>query len=147
MTINNKKAYFNYIVEDEYIAGLVLLGGEVKSIREGKASITESFCYITHEMEVMMKASYVKLYENNGFVKYDENRERKLLLHKDEIRKIHRFMKEKGKGYTIIPLSVFFNERGKCKVKIGICKGKKLYDKRETIKERDIDRQSKRELN
>lgn len=146
MEIKNKKAYFDYFVEDEYIAGIVLVGGEVKSIRNGNVSLSDSFCYISQEGEVFLKNSYIKLYENVGMIKYDENRERKLLLRKEEIRKIQRFMKEKGKGYTIIPLSMFFNERGKCKVKLGICKGKKTYDKRETIKERDIDRQAKKEI-
>ena len=144
--LKNKKAYFDYFVEDEYIAGIVLIGGEVKSIRNGNVSLSESFCYLSDNCEMILKGSYIKLYENAGMMKYDERRERKLLLRKEELHKIHRFMKEKGKGYTIIPLSMFFNERGKCKVKIGICKGKKNYDKRETIKERDIDRQAKKEM-
>lgn len=145
-TLQNKKAYFDYFVEDEYIAGIVLVGGEVKSIRNGNVSLSDSFCYLSSDNEMMLKNSYIKLYENAGMVKYDERRERKLLLRKEELRKIHRFLKEKGKGYTIVPLSMFFNERGKCKLKIGICKGKKNYDKRESIKERDIDRQTKKEI-
>jgi SsrA-binding protein len=145
-TLQNKKAYFDYFVEDEYIAGIVLVGGEVKSIRNENVSLSDSFCYLSSDNEMMLKNSYIKLYENAGMVKYDERRERKLLLRKEELRKIHRFLKEKGKGYTIVPLSMFFNERGKCKVKIGICKGKKKYDKRESIKERDIDRQTKKEM-
>lgn len=144
--IRNKKAYFDYFVLDEYVAGIALVGGEIKSIRNGNASLSDGFCYITTNGEVILKNSYIKLYENVGIVKYDERRDRKLLLRKEEIRKIHRFLKEKGKGYTIVPISMFFNERGLCKVKIGICKGKKNYDKHETIKERDIDRQSKKEL-
>lgn len=146
MEIRNKKAYFDYIVEDEYTAGIALVGGEVKSIRNGNVSLVDSFCYIDSNSEVYLKNSYIKLYECVGMIKYEEKRERKLLLRKEEIRRIQRFMKEKGKGYTIVPLSMFFNDKGKCKVKIGICKGKKNYDKRETIKERDIDRQTKREM-
>lgn len=145
MTINNKKAYFNYIVEDEYVAGIVLNGGEIKSIRNANASIADAFCYIDARGELWLKSSYIKLYENAGFSTYDEHRERKLLLNKNEINKIRRFLKEKGKGYTIVPLSMFINERGLCKVKIGICKGKKLYDKKQTLKERDIDRQARKE--
>lgn len=145
-TLQNKKAYFDYFVEDEYTAGIVLVGGEVKSIRNGNVSLSDSFCYLSSENEMMLKNSYIKLYENAGMVKYDERRERKLLLRKEELRKIQRFMKEKGKGYTIVPLSMFFNERGKCKLQIGICKGKKKYDKRESIKERDIERQTKKEI-
>ena len=144
--IQNKKAYFDYIVEEEYTAGIALVGGEVKSIRNGNVSLSDTFCYISSDGELFLKNSYIKLYENVGMIKYDEHRERKLLLRKEEIRKIQRFMKEKGKGYTIVPLSMFFNERGKCKVQIGLCKGKKNYDKRESIKERDIDRQAKREI-
>lgn len=145
LILNNKKAYFNYIVEEEYVAGIVLNGCEIKSIRSSNVSIADAFCYIDAKGEIWMKNSYVKLYENAGIVKYDERRERKLLLKCSEITKIQRFLKEKGKGYTIVPLTLFINDKGKCKVKIGLCKGKKLYDKRETMKERDIDRQAKRE--
>ena len=145
MEIRNRKASFEYTVEDEYIAGIVLFGGEVKSLRNGNASISDAYCYITPQCEMMMRGSHIKLYENIGTETYDEKRERKLLLHKDELRKIHRFMKEKGQGYTIVPLSLFFNERGLCKVKLGICRGKKLYNKKQSAKERDIDRQAYRE--
>lgn len=146
MEIKNKKAYFDYFVEDEYVAGIVLVGGEIKSIRNGNVSINEAFCYVSPEGEMFLKGSYVKLYENAGYIKYDEHRLRKLLLKKTEILKISRFMKEHKTGYTIVPLAMFINDKGYCKVKIGVCKGKKNYDKRESIKERDIDRQTKREI-
>lgn len=146
MEIKNKKAYFDYFVEDEYVAGIVLVGGEIKSIRNGNVSINEAFCYVSPEGEMFLKGSYVKLYENAGYIKYDEHRLRKLLLKKTEIVKISRFMKEHKTGYTIVPLAMFINDKGYCKVKIGVCKGKKNYDKRESIKERDIDRQAKREI-
>jgi len=146
MEIRNKKVYFDYFVEDEYVAGIVLVGGEIKSVRKGNASIGEAFCYVSPEGEMMLKGSYIKLYENAGYMKYDEHRLRKLLLKKSEITKITRFMKEHKTGYTIIPLSMFINDKGYCKVKIGVCKGKKNYDKRAAIKEKDIDRQTKREI-
>lgn len=144
--IKNRRARFDYFVEDEYVAGIALLGGEIKSIRNGNASIGEAFCYVSPEGEMMLKGSYIKLYENAGYAKYDERRPRKLLLKKAEIRKIARFMKEHRTGYTIVPLSMFINEKGYCKVRIGVCRGKKNYDKRESVKERDMDRQTKREI-
>jgi SsrA-binding protein len=146
MEVKNKKAYFDYFVEEEFIAGIVLIGGEIKSVRQSKLSISEAYCYITNDNEIFLKGSYIKLYENSGIVKYDEHRLRKLLLKKSEILKISRFMKEHKTGYTLIPLSIFINSKGLCKVKIGICKGKKNYDKRETIKERENKRQMKKEI-
>lgn len=146
MEVKNKKAYFDYFVEEEFIAGIVLVGGEIKSVRQSKLSISEAYCYITNDNEIFLKGSYIKLYENSGIVKYDEHRLRKLLLKKSEILKISRFMKEHKTGYTLIPLSIFINSKGLCKVKIGICKGKKNYDKRETIKERENKRQMKKEI-
>ena len=121
MEIKNKKAYFDYFVEDEYVAGIVLVGGEIKSIRNGNVSINEAFCYVSPEGEMFLKGSYVKLYENAGYIKYDEHRLRKLLLKKTEIVKISRFMKEHKTGYTIVPLAMFINDKGYCKVKIGVC--------------------------
>lgn len=146
MEVKNKKAYFDYFVEEEFIAGIVLIGGEIKSVRQSKLSISEAYCYITNDNEIFLKGSYIKLYENSGIVKYDEHRLRKLLLKKSEILKISRFMKEHKTEYTLIPLSIFINSKGLCKVKIGICKGKKNYDKRETIKERENKRQMKKEI-
>lgn len=137
--MNNKKAFYEYHIEDEYLAGIVLEGAEVKSLRAGNASLEGSFCYITKN-EVFVKGMYVKEFENSC-ISINPNRERKLLLTKREIAKIQK--KLAMPGYTLIPLKV---EVGKLiKLKIGLGCGKKEYDKREAIKGRDIDRYIKRE--
>ncbi|HTS44140.1 MAG TPA: SsrA-binding protein [Puia sp.] len=141
MEIRNKSAYHDYHIEDKLTAGMVLAGTEVKSIREGKVSFVDSFC-IFHKGELWIKNMHIAEYRfgttNNHLAVHD----RKLLLQKKELRKLENKMKEKG--YSIIPLRVFFNEKGMAKLEIGLGKGKKLFDKRETIKQRDVEREMKR---
>lgn len=133
---NNKKAYFDYFIEDEHEAGIELKGTEVKSIKLTKVSIKESFVRIIKN-EMFIMGMFVSNYSFGNINNVNETRVRKLLLHKKEISKIHE--KTKIKGYTIIPLSVY-NKGGIIKVKIALARGKKNYDKRESIKERDIKR-------
>jgi SsrA-binding protein len=141
--INNRQAYHEYFVEDKWIAGMVLLGTEVKSLREGKVSFNDSFC-LFFKNQLWVRGLYIAEYSlgtsNNHIAVYD----RKLLLTKRELRKIENTLKDKG--YTIIPLRIFFNEKHLAKIEIGIGRGKKMYDKRETIKKKDTDREMKRYL-
>lgn len=139
----NKKAYFEYFVEDTFEAGIVLVGSEVKSVKSEHMSIVES--YITlKDGELFLKNAYIKNYENsNSSLAPDEKRIRKLLLTKCEIEKIRK--KTEVKGYTIVPLKVYI-KNNLVKLEIGVCKGKKLYDKRETIKNRELSRKIKNEF-
>ena len=143
MEIKNKKASFDYTFIDEDIAGIVLKGTEIKSIRDGKASLVDSFCYFK-DGELYLKNSYVALYDKNGYKNHEERADRKLLLTKQELAKLN--AKVKMKGYSIIPYKMFINERGLCKLSIYLATGKKSYNKRAAIKERDIDRQAKKEI-
>lgn len=120
---------------------MVLLGTEVKSLREGKASFNDSFCII-HQGEVWLKSMHIAQYSHGTVNNHDPLRDRKLLLQKREIRKMEGKLKEKG--YTIIPLRIFLNDKGMMKIEIGLGKGKKLYDKRESIRQKDVDREMKR---
>jgi SsrA-binding protein len=137
-TLVNKKARFNYEILEEYTAGIILLGSEVKSIIIGDINFGDSFAYVK-DGEIWLKNLHVSKYKNSSYQNHDEMRERKLLLNKKEIRKISRMMD--NKGTTIIPTEIF-TLRGKIKVKIGICRGKKSWDKKETIKKRDLERES-----
>ncbi|MEX6689446.1 SsrA-binding protein SmpB [Danxiaibacter flavus] len=141
--MNNRQAYFNYHIEDKYVAGLVLLGTEVKSIREGKVSFNDSFCLFDNG-ELWVRGLYIAEYKlgtsNNHIAVHD----RKLLLNKRELKKLQSALKEKG--LTIVPLRVFFNEKQLVKLEIGLAKGKKIHDKRETIKQRDTEKEIKRFL-
>ena len=130
----NKKAYFNYFISDETEAGIVLEGSEVKSIRNGNVSLNESFVII-QEGEVFLKNAYIKPYEKAGVFIPDSRRNRKLLLGKQEILKLEK--KIEAKGFTILPLKIYL-KGNLVKVQIGIGKGKKLYDKREDLKEKTI---------
>ena len=134
MQINNRKARFNYDIEDEYIAGIVLQGSEIKSLRQGKCNISDAYC-VVYNGEVWLKNSHISKYDSDKFTNHDELRDRKLLLNKKEIRKITE--ETQTPGITIAPLSIFINNRGLAKVKIGIARGKKNYDKRNDIKDRD----------
>lgn len=134
INIKNKKARYEYLIIDEFVAGMQLLGTEIKSIRAGKASIGEAYCVIQNS-EVFLRNAYVDEYENGGHFNHEVRRDRKLLLNRTEITKIHK--KLKTKGFTLIPLNLFVNNKGLAKVKIGVAQGKKLHDKRETIKDRD----------
>ena len=139
---NNKKAYHDYFIEDTYEAGIELFGTEVKSMRMGKCSIKESFVQID-KGEVFVYGMYVSPYEKGNIFNKDPLRTRKLLLHQYEIRKIAGKIAEKG--YTLVPLKVYF-KGSLVKVEIGIAKGKKLYDKRETIAKKDQRREAEREF-
>ena len=139
--IRNRAAYHEYQIDEKYDAGMVLAGTEVKSIREGKLSFADSFCSF-FKSELWVKNLHIAEYRfgttNNHIAVHD----RKLLLTRKELRKLEARLKDKG--YTIIPLKVYFNEKGLVKMQIGLGKGKKLHDKRESIKQRDIDREIKR---
>lgn len=139
---NNKKARHEYFIEQEYEAGIALKGTEVKSLRLGKASVTEAFCQIRNG-EVFIYGMHISPYEQGNRNNVDPLRIRKLLLHRREINKLIGATKEKG--YSIIPLSVYLNN-GLVKVKIGLAKGKKLHDKRDTIAKRDSDRRIQQAL-
>ena len=139
---NNKKAYHDYFIEDTYEAGIELFGTEVKSMRMGKCSIKESFVQID-KGEVFVYGMHVSPYEKGNIFNKDPLRTRKLLLHQYEIRKIAGKIAEKG--YTLVPLKVYF-KGSLVKVEIGIAKGKKLYDKRETIAKKDQRREAEREF-
>jgi len=138
MEIVNRKARHEYNILENYTAGIVLQGSEVKSIKAGKANIGDAYCVITNG-EIWLKNSHVSKYDSDKFTNHEEKRDRKLLLNKKEIRRLASDVQ--NPGYTIIPLKMFIM-KGKIKVEIGLCKGKKDYDKRESIKDRD----SKREL-
>ena len=137
MEIVNRKARHEYNILENYTAGLVLQGSEVKSIKAGKANIGDAYCVITNG-EVWMKNSHVSKYDSDKFTNHEEKRDRKLLLNKKEIRRLVSDIQ--NPGYTIIPLKMFII-KGKIKIEIGLCKGKKDYDKRESIKERDTKRE------
>lgn len=134
INIKNKKARFNYEITDTYTAGLVLTGTEIKSIREGKASLTDSYC-IVERGEVWVKGMHIAEYFYGSYNNHIARRDRKLLLSHKEIDKITK--QSFDAGYTIVPLRLFINDKGYAKLVIGIGKGKKQYDKRQTIKERE----------
>ena len=139
MEIKNRKAYFDYFVEREIEAGIVLKGTEIKSIRKGSANLKDCYCRIK-DNEVFLLNMFIAKYDEGNRFNHEERRTRKLLLHKREIKKIKdEIMLD---GYSLIPLKMYF-VKDKIKVLIGVCKGKKLYDKRETIKERDLKRQER----
>ena len=137
MEILNRKARYDYEIEETYEAGIVLTGTEIKSIRNGKVNIKDSYAIIKND-EIYLLNTHISLYEEGNRFNHDENRTRKLLLHKKEIFKLKN--KVEIEGYTLIPLKVYF-QKSKAKVLIGLAKGKKSYDKRETIKKRDIERE------
>lgn len=140
--IKNKKALFDYYIEDTYEAGIVLTGTEIKSIRDGKANLKDSFARIKNN-EVFLINMFISHYDKGNIFNHDETRERKLLLHKKEILKIRD--KTNIKGYSLIPVKLYFS-KNRAKVLLGIGKGKKVFDKRDTIKERDINREIKKNL-
>jgi SsrA-binding protein len=142
--IKNRSAYHEYFIEEKYDAGMVLAGTEVKSIREGKVNFVDSFC-VFFKGELWIRNMHIAEYRfgttNNHIAVHD----RKLLLTKRELHKMESRIKEKG--FTIVPLRIFFNEKGYAKLEIGLGRGKKQYDKRETIKQRDTQKEIKRYLN
>lgn len=146
MEILNRRANYDYFIEDTYEAGIVLTGTEIKSLRKGKANIKDSYAIIRND-EIYLLNAHISSYEQANQFNHDENRTRKLLLHKKEILKLKdKLLKE---GYTLIPLKMYFKENN-LKVLIGVCKGKKNFDKREVIKKRENDleiRKALKELN
>lgn len=141
MDLNNRKAYYEYHIEAKYIAGMVLSGTEIKSIRAGKVSFNDSYC-IFDKGELYVKSLHIAEYSFGTIHNHQPLQERKLLLQKKELKKLENKIKEKG--YTIVPLKIFISENGFAKMEIGLGKGKKIYDKRETIKSRETDRDVKR---
>ncbi len=135
INIRNKKARFNYEIIDKYIAGIQLSGTEIKSIRESKARITESFCEFNDHGELFVINMFIEEYSHGSFYNHRAKSERKLLLNKNELKKLEKDIQ--NVGLTIIPLKLFITEKGWAKLQIALCKGKKLYDKREVIKDRD----------
>jgi len=138
--IKNRKAKFEYEILDTYVAGIVLAGTEIKAIREGKASIAESFCEFSDSDELFVINMTVQEYSHASAFSHNPKSERKLLLNKNELKKLHKEVR--ASGLTIIPLLLFTNDRGLAKLKIALCRGKREFDKRDAIK----DRESKRNL-
>ena len=142
MEITNRKAKFDYFIEEEYEAGIVLTGTEIKSIRNGHCNIKDSYGIVKNN-EVFLLNMFIGQYKEGNIFNHNETRTRKLLLHKKEIKKISRAIEMNG--LTLIPLKVYF-KNNILKVLLGVCKGKKQFDKRETIKQRDINREVKKNL-
>lgn len=143
MEIINRKAKFDYFVVEEFEAGIVLTGTEIKSVRNGSCNIRDCYGIIKND-EVFLLNMFINHYKEGNIFNHEETRTRKLLLHKKEISKIKKLIDLNG--YTLVPLKLYFNQRNKLKVLLGVCKGKKDYDKRETIKQRDINREVKKNL-
>lgn len=145
INIKNKKASFEYFFVDEFTAGIVLAGTEIKSIRLGKASLVDTYCYI-HNGEIWVKGMSISPYFYGSYANHEMKRDRKLLLNRREIRSLQEACK--APGYTIVPTLVFIDQNGRAKVDIALCRGKKQYDKRQTLKEkedrREMDRMMKR---
>ena len=142
--IKNKKAAFDYHFIDTYTAGIVLTGTEIKSIRMGKASLVDTFCYI-HNGEIWVKGMNISPYFYGSYNNHEAKRDRKLLLNKREIH--HLSEDTKAPGFTIVPTLVFIDDKGRAKVDIALCRGKKEYDKRETLKEKQDRREMDRAMN
>jgi SsrA-binding protein len=140
IVIRNRQAGFQYELLDKYVAGIVLTGTEIKSIREGRANITDGYCYF-HRGELFIRGMTISPYAEGTHYNHDPQRERKLLLKRSELRKLEAKLE---KGLTLVPLRLFINERGYAKLEIALARGKKLHDKREAIKERDVQRELSR---
>lgn len=143
MEIQNKKAYFDYEIIKEYEAGIALTGTEIKSVRNGSVSLKDSFARIKNN-EAYVINLFIAKYEEGNIFNHDERRERKLLLHKKEILKIKEYLEQDG--FSLVPLKMYF-QKNKAKLLIGVAKGKKLYDKREAIKKKDLDLEARKNLN
>lgn len=141
MAIENRSAYHHYFIDQKYTAGMVLRGTEVKSIRDGKVSFNDSYC-LFDKGELWVKSLHITEYKFGTYSNHIPTADRKLLLTKRELRKIEQKLKEKG--FTLIPLKIFFTDKGFAKMEIGLARGKKLHDKRETIKQKDVEREIKR---
>lgn len=140
--IDNRKANYNYFLLEEYVAGIVLVGCEIKSIRNRDVNMSDSYCTFVGD-ELIIKNMHISPYKNSGFAygDYDPKRDRKILLTKRELRKLQKDVQTKG--YTIVPVNLYTNDKGLVKLTIAMAKGKHTYDKSQTIKERDLDREMK----
>ena len=141
--ISNRSASYHYAIEQRLVAGMVLLGTEIKSLRQGKASFNDSYCFM-QQGELWIKSLHIAEYSHGTSNNHDPVRERKLLLSRKELRKIEN--KTKEKGYTIVPLRIFLSENGYAKLEIALARGKNTYDKRHSIKAKDAERELKRDL-
>ena len=142
MEIKNKKAYYDYFIEKEIEAGIVLSGTEIKSIRKGSANLKDSYAKIKNN-EIFLLNMFIAKYDNGSYNNKDERRTRKLLLHKNEINRLNEKVAKEGE--TLVPLELYF-KNNKAKILIGLAKGKHTYDKKETIKQRDLDREMKKTM-
>jgi SsrA-binding protein len=142
LNISNKKAYFEFEILEKFEAGIMLTGTEIKSVRSGKVNMSDAFCSFIRG-ELFIRNLHISEYERGTHYNHEPKRERKLLLNKKELRKLNTKVKEKG--LTIVPLRFFINSRGFAKVDIGLAKGKKIHDKRESIKEKDLRREMDRD--
>lgn len=138
MKIKNKKAYFEYYIQDKFVAGIQLTGTEIKSIREGKASLKESYCSFIGN-ELFVKSMHIAEYSFGTYNNHDPKRDRKLLLTKRELLKLQKKVNEKG--FTIVPTQLFINDRGLAKLEVALAQGKQLHDKRESLKKKDASRE------
>ncbi|WP_129713647.1 SsrA-binding protein [Pedobacter sp. SYP-B3415] len=143
INIKNKRAYFDYALGDKYVAGIALLGTEIKAIREGRVNMTDAFCMFIGST-LYIRNLHISEYANSSFYHHDIKRDRVLLLQKKELKKIR--VKGEEKGFTIVPLRIFINERGFAKLELAIGQGKKEFDKRESLKEKDTKRELDRVL-
>lgn len=141
ISIKNRQASFQYELLDKYIAGMVLKGTEIKSIREGKANLQDGHCYFNHG-ELFAKGISITPYDQGTHYNHEAARERKLLLKRSELKKLEH--KSEEKGLTIIPVRLFINDRGYAKLEVALARGKKTHDKRDSIKERDVKRELSR---
>lgn len=134
INIKNKKAEFDFVIIDKFTAGIVLTGTEIKSIRAGKASLVDTFCYVNNH-ELWVKNMYIAEYAFGSYNNHAARRERKLLLHHKEILQLEK--DTSSPGFTIVPLRLFIDDNGRAKLSIGLCRGKKEFDKRQSLKEKD----------
>jgi SsrA-binding protein len=143
ISIKNRRAGFDYTFIEKFTAGIVLLGTEIKSIREGKASLVDSYCYFKND-ELYIRSLNISIYTEGNLYNHEPTRERKLLLHKQELVKLRKKMQDKG--LTIVPTVLFTSDSGYAKVEIAVAKGKKLFDKREDLKTKDLNREMNRKF-
>lgn len=135
--IKNKKAAFEYFLEEKIEVGMVLTGTEIKSIRAGEANLTDAYCIFVKN-ELYVRSMYIAPYKQGSYQNHEPRRERKLLLKKQELKKIHRKIKEKG--YSVVPFRIYFSDRGLAKLEVAMARGKKKHDKRDSIKQKDVQR-------
>lgn len=143
VNIQNRRAAFNYFISDTWEAGIMLTGTEIKAIRDGKANLNDAYCYFKKD-ELWIKQLHISPYDKGGYSNHEPRRERKLLLHKYQLRRI--LSKVKEKGVSLIPVRLYTTERGYAKLELGLARGKKMYDKRETLKKAEATREMGRAL-